>query len=233
MAAARLRGEHRAGAATAARPAPGAESRAAHRRNRGFRPARPDLPTGTRRPGPSPRSRRADRAAQGPARPGGARRGRAALVVPGRPGLASSRCPATPRPPAGRSPSPCAATRTASTSAGRSSAATAPTAPRPGLGRRPGDGTLRVFRGAKLGLADVGPQLVEEAMRPGHRLLAQVRLTDARETRSAPDPSARHHLVGRAGASSGTGRAAGAGALGRGTVQPAAATGAERTDQAW
>ena len=44
----------------------------------------------------------------------------------------------------------------------------------------PGDGTLRVFRGAKLRLADVEPQLIEEAMRPGQRLLARVRLTDAR-----------------------------------------------------
>ena len=44
----------------------------------------------------------------------------------------------------------------------------------------PGDGTLRVFRGAKFRLADVGPGLIEEAMRPGRRLLARVRLTDAR-----------------------------------------------------
>lgn len=44
----------------------------------------------------------------------------------------------------------------------------------------PGDGTLRVFRGAKFRLADVDPGLVEEAMRPGRRLLARVRLTDAR-----------------------------------------------------
>ena len=47
-------------------------------------------------------------------------------------------------------------------------------------GDAPGDGTLRLFRGAKLRLADVEPQLVEEAMRPGHRLLARIRLTDAR-----------------------------------------------------
>jgi hypothetical protein len=44
----------------------------------------------------------------------------------------------------------------------------------------PGDGTLRVFRGAKLRLADVEPRLVEQAMRPGQRLIARIRLTDAR-----------------------------------------------------
>jgi Family of unknown function (DUF5990)/Domain of unknown function (DUF5655) len=44
----------------------------------------------------------------------------------------------------------------------------------------PGDGTLRIFRGAKLRLVDVEPDLVEAAMRPGHRLVARVRLTDAR-----------------------------------------------------
>jgi hypothetical protein len=44
----------------------------------------------------------------------------------------------------------------------------------------PGDGTLRVFRGAKFRLADVDPGLIEEAVRPGQRLLARVRLTDAR-----------------------------------------------------
>ncbi len=44
----------------------------------------------------------------------------------------------------------------------------------------PGDGTLRVFRGAKLRLADIGPGLIEEAMRPGQRLTARIRLTDAR-----------------------------------------------------
>lgn len=36
----------------------------------------------------------------------------------------------------------------------------------------PGDGTLRLIRGSKLGFADVGPRLVEDAMRPGHRLVA-------------------------------------------------------------
>ena len=44
----------------------------------------------------------------------------------------------------------------------------------------PGDGTLRLFRGAKLRLVDVDPGLIEEAMRPGHRLVARIRLTDAR-----------------------------------------------------
>jgi Family of unknown function (DUF5990)/Domain of unknown function (DUF5655) len=44
----------------------------------------------------------------------------------------------------------------------------------------PGDGTLRIFRGAKLRLVDVEPDLVEAALRPGHRLVARVRLTDAR-----------------------------------------------------
>ena len=46
--------------------------------------------------------------------------------------------------------------------------------------RPPGDGTLRLFRGAKLRFADVDPGLVEQAMRPGRRLIARVRLTDAR-----------------------------------------------------
>jgi Family of unknown function (DUF5990)/Domain of unknown function (DUF5655) len=39
------------------------------------------------------------------------------------------------------------------------------------------DGTLRVIRGSKLRFADVDPRLVEEAMRPGHRLVARIRLT--------------------------------------------------------
>jgi hypothetical protein len=42
------------------------------------------------------------------------------------------------------------------------------------------DGTLRVFRGAKLRLVDVGPELIEQALRPGHTLVARIRLTDAR-----------------------------------------------------
>jgi Family of unknown function (DUF5990)/Domain of unknown function (DUF5655) len=44
----------------------------------------------------------------------------------------------------------------------------------------PGDGTLRLFRGAKLRLVDVEPGLVEAAMRPGHRLVARIRLTDVK-----------------------------------------------------
>jgi hypothetical protein len=42
----------------------------------------------------------------------------------------------------------------------------------------PGDGTLQMFRGAKLRVVDVPPDLITEAMRPGHRLVARVRLTD-------------------------------------------------------
>ena len=42
------------------------------------------------------------------------------------------------------------------------------------------DGTLRVFRGAKLRLVDVDPGLIEQALRPGHELVARIRLTDAR-----------------------------------------------------
>jgi hypothetical protein len=45
-------------------------------------------------------------------------------------------------------------------------------------GEVPGDGTLRLFRGAKLRLVDVDPALVEAAMVPGHRLVARVLLTD-------------------------------------------------------
>jgi Family of unknown function (DUF5990)/Domain of unknown function (DUF5655) len=43
-----------------------------------------------------------------------------------------------------------------------------------------GDGTLRVFRGAKLRLVDVEPGLIEQAMQPGCVLVARIRLTDAR-----------------------------------------------------
>ena len=42
------------------------------------------------------------------------------------------------------------------------------------------DGTLEVFRGAKLRLVDVDPGLIEQAMRPGRMLVARIRLTDAR-----------------------------------------------------
>jgi len=44
----------------------------------------------------------------------------------------------------------------------------------------PGDGTLRLFRGAKLRLVDIAPELVAAAMRPGQRLVARVRLADGR-----------------------------------------------------
>jgi hypothetical protein len=42
------------------------------------------------------------------------------------------------------------------------------------------DGTLRLIRDSKLGFARVDPQLVEDAMHPGHRLVARIRLTDTR-----------------------------------------------------
>jgi Family of unknown function (DUF5990)/Domain of unknown function (DUF5655) len=44
----------------------------------------------------------------------------------------------------------------------------------------PGDGTLRLFRGVKMRLVDVDPGLVEAALRPGRRLVARIRLTDAK-----------------------------------------------------
>jgi hypothetical protein len=44
----------------------------------------------------------------------------------------------------------------------------------------PGDGTLRLFRGAKLRLVDIDPAIIEQAIRPGHRLVARIRLTDAK-----------------------------------------------------
>jgi Family of unknown function (DUF5990)/Domain of unknown function (DUF5655) len=44
----------------------------------------------------------------------------------------------------------------------------------------PGDGTLRLFRACKFGFAQVDPGLVEDALRPGRRLVARVRLTDDR-----------------------------------------------------
>ncbi|HET9973045.1 MAG TPA: DUF5990 family protein, partial [Streptosporangiaceae bacterium] len=43
-----------------------------------------------------------------------------------------------------------------------------------------GDGTLRLFRGAKLRLVDVDPELIQQALRPGHTLIARIRLTDAK-----------------------------------------------------
>jgi hypothetical protein len=58
----------------------------------------------------------------------------------------------------------------------------------------PGDGTLQLFRGAKLRLVDVPPDLITDAMRPGHRLVARVRLTDDKGNPvcARPRPS---HLV--------------------------------------
>ena len=47
-------------------------------------------------------------------------------------------------------------------------------------GEVPGDGTFRLFRCVKIRLVDVDPGIVEDAMRPGHQLVARVRLTDAR-----------------------------------------------------
>jgi Family of unknown function (DUF5990)/Domain of unknown function (DUF5655) len=44
----------------------------------------------------------------------------------------------------------------------------------------PGDGTLRLFRGAKLRLVDIDSRIIEEAICPGHRLVARIRLTDAK-----------------------------------------------------
>jgi hypothetical protein len=44
----------------------------------------------------------------------------------------------------------------------------------------PGDGTLRLFRGAKLRLVDIDPAIIGQAIRPGHRLVARIRLTDAK-----------------------------------------------------
>jgi autotransporter translocation and assembly factor TamB len=36
---------------------------------------------------------------------------------------------------------------------------------------------MRLVRGSKIKLTDVDPRLVEEAMRPAHRLVARIRLT--------------------------------------------------------
>ena len=43
-----------------------------------------------------------------------------------------------------------------------------------------GDGMMRVFRGAKLRLVDVDPGLIERALRPDHKLVARIQLTDDR-----------------------------------------------------
>jgi hypothetical protein len=47
-------------------------------------------------------------------------------------------------------------------------------------GDMPGDGTLRLIRGSKLKLSAVDPRIIEEAMRPGHRLVARIRLAGTR-----------------------------------------------------
>jgi uncharacterized protein DUF5990/uncharacterized protein DUF5655 len=47
-------------------------------------------------------------------------------------------------------------------------------------GEVPGDGTFRLFRGAKLRLVDVDQRLIEQAWQPDFLLVANVRLTDAR-----------------------------------------------------
>lgn len=47
-------------------------------------------------------------------------------------------------------------------------------------GDAPGDGTLRLFRAAKLRLAEVDEDVVTAATRSGHRLVARIRLTDAK-----------------------------------------------------
>jgi hypothetical protein len=44
----------------------------------------------------------------------------------------------------------------------------------------PGDGTLRLFRGAKLRLVDIDSAIVGQAICPGHRLAARIRLTAAK-----------------------------------------------------
>jgi len=44
-------------------------------------------------------------------------------------------------------------------------------------GEVPGDGTLRLIRGSKLKLTGVEAGLIEAAARPGHRLVARIRLT--------------------------------------------------------
>jgi hypothetical protein len=45
-------------------------------------------------------------------------------------------------------------------------------------GELTGDRLFQLFRGAKLRLADVDPALIEQATRPGHTLVARIRLTD-------------------------------------------------------
>ena len=54
------------------------------------------------------------------------------------------------------------------------------------------DGTMRLVRGSKLKLTQVDPRVVGEAMRPGHQLVARIRLTGAGEEPSltwSPEPA--------------------------------------------
>jgi hypothetical protein len=44
-------------------------------------------------------------------------------------------------------------------------------------GTVPGDGTMRLVRGSKLGLCTVDPRLIEDALRPGYLLVARIQLT--------------------------------------------------------
>ena len=74
----------------------------------------------------------------------------------------------------------------------------------------PGDGTLQVFRGAKLRLADVEPGLIEEAHAP-RSAAPRPGPADRRPGQPGlcPAAPARHHLVGRAGLAAAPGRASG------------------------
>jgi len=52
------------------------------------------------------------------------------------------------------------------------------------------DGTMRLIRGSKLGLGRVDPRLIEEAMRPGHRLVARIQLTGTPGLTWSAEPAA-------------------------------------------
>jgi len=69
----------------------------------------------------------------------------------------------------------------------------------------PGDGTLHMFRGAKLRLVDVPPGLITEAMLQGRHLVARIRLTgDPGQPGLRPAAALAPHLVRRADLSAGT-----------------------------
>ena len=102
---------------------------------------------------------------------------RPALIVPGKPWLATGPVP-------GDSPS---ARWEATVTVGRDGDGFDFSGPfvRGGRGDRnlflawgdlPGDGTLQLIRGSKLGLSALDPRLIEDAMRAGHRLAARLRL---------------------------------------------------------